>query len=254
MRKDMVLGAIALLVTLAPVSLKADTISIGVCTTANCTISPSDYVVVGGASPIVSPLPAGQSATDKFLFPSFAEFGITGEVSASNVLNGTGLGTTLDGGVSFTLDVQDLLGQAGALGVIVQQTLATPSSNAAIIDGTSFLQGTMNPAAVTDGATVTAGVQSGGYPIGNFSQGPALSFSDTSSGGIPGYAADGFFYEQVIFNFGADASHQTEDISIPLGGNTVVPDPQGAAVPEPTALVLLLSGLAGTGSLWRRRR
>ena len=216
---------------------------------------PSSLITVTGATPITNPLPAGQSATDSFSFPSFAPFEVSGQVDASNVLSGSGVGTTLTGGVSFTADVTDPTGLPGTIELVIQQSLTTPMANSfGVFTGTSFLQGTMNAAAVADGASVTGNVQTGGYFLGNFDQGAALSFNDTGSGLIPSYAADGYFYEQVFLNFGADANGSDEEITLPLGGSLTVPDPMMATTPEPASIILLVSGLVGAAGMKLRKR
>lgn len=213
--------------------LMADSIEVQKCQLGSC-----DTANLTGSLP--DPLPAGQSGTDNFAFPSFAPIEIEGQVQASDVVAGTGLGSTLTGGVAFTLEVDDLTGEAATISVIVQQTVASPGATGDIT-GTSYLQGTMNPAAVADGDSLTAGVQSGGYYIGSFTQGAAATFDDSGSGLIPGYAADGYFYENVTITFNADPTNAEESVDLPLSGSFTVPY-QATPTPEPGCLVMLAGG------------
>ena len=247
-------GGFLFLFLLAATSVaRADEIEVGWCTglvTSFFGLVPcyptggAAYANVTGSTPITDPLPANQSGTDPFSW-SMGVLSLTGTIDAGSQLSGVGLNGSLNEGLSITATATDSTWVVGTIELIVQQNITTPAvAGFGLLTGQSVLNGSCSS---NTAGSITATTQVGGYPLGNFDSvacSTAPGFNLTGNGIIPTYAADGYFYDQIDFNF--SATGVSESMTLPLSGNLPVPDPQPVTTtPEPPAGLLLATGLLG---------
>jgi len=146
---------------------------------------------------------------------------------------------------SFTLSGVTSAGNADTIGPVISQTTTGGSFSLFAPDNSLLLSGTL-----TDGAIVG-------------SQAPAStgSFFNTTLGTFTGGSLLSYFSAQTLdlsFALNAIVSGQTPGLAVDSGGKLAAFSAdasgliQGAAVPEPVSVLLLLSGLGGIGYMKKR--